>query len=245
MTGQAEELYRGKAKRVLAGPDPKTVVLEFTDRATAGDGARTGLIRGKGEVNCRVSALAFEFLESRGLGTHFLSQEGPRRLLVRRLEIIPLECVVRNRAAGSLCRRLGLEEGTPLRWPVVELYYKSDPLHDPMVNRWHARALGWASPEEVEALEAAALEANRLLTDFFGAAGLVLVDFKLEFGRFERRLLVGDEVSPDTCRLWDRETGLRLDKDRFRLDLGGESEAYRQVLARLERAWGGGGGAGG
>ncbi len=228
-----ERLYEGKAKIVYETDRPDLLLVEFKDSATAFDGAKKGTIRGKGAINARMSALLFELLESRCIPTHFVSLEGEREMLVKRLEIIPLEVVVRNVAAGSLSKRLGLEEGTPLPRPVVELYYKSDALGDPLINRYHALVLGLATGEELDQLEEMALRINRELEEYLEDKGLRLVDFKLEFGRYEGRVMLGDEISPDTCRLWDLETGEKLDKDRFRRDLGGVEEAYREVLERL------------
>lgn len=228
-----ERLYEGKAKIVYETDRPDLLLVEFKDSATAFNGAKKGTIRGKGAINARMSALLFELLESRCIPTHFVSLAGEREMLVKRLEIIPLEVVVRNVAAGSLSKRLGWEEGTPLPRPVLELYYKSDALGDPLINRYHALILGLATGEELDQLEEMALKVNRVLEEYLEGKGLRLVDFKLEFGRHEGRVMLGDEISPDTCRLWDLETGEKLDKDRFRRDLGGVEEAYQEVLRRL------------
>ncbi|MEW6547027.1 MAG: phosphoribosylaminoimidazolesuccinocarboxamide synthase [Bacillota bacterium] len=229
------EIYRGKAKVVWATDDPERVVMEFTDAATAFDGAKRGVIGGKGRFNATMSTILFRYLEQEGIATHFIDQVSDNELLCRRLEIVPLEVVVRNRAAGGISRRLGIEEGTPLARPVLEFSYKSDALGDPMVNEDHALALGLATPRELEELREMALATNALLRRFLGARGLELVDFKLEFGRDTAgRLVLGDEISPDTCRLWDVGTGEKLDKDRFRRDLGRVEEAYEEVLRRVQ-----------
>ncbi|HHY95167.1 MAG TPA: phosphoribosylaminoimidazolesuccinocarboxamide synthase, partial [Firmicutes bacterium] len=241
------ELYRGKAKVVWVTEDPAKVVMEFTDAATAFDGAKKGTIGDKGRCNASISAVLFRYLEQEGVKTHFLDQISENELLCRRVQIIPLEVVVRNRVAGSLSRRLGLDEGTALSRPVLEFSYKNDALGDPMVNEYHALALGLATREELDEIEETALLVNSLLRRFLGARGLELIDFKLEFGRepvggaegASRRwpggcILLADEISPDTCRLWDTATGDKLDKDRFRRDLGGVEAAYQEVWRRVQ-----------
>lgn len=237
-------LHRGKVKAVYEVVGyPELRLIDFTDEATAFDGTKRAVIGGKGEANAAISAAFFRALERAGVPTHFLRMESPTQMLVRAVEIIPLEVVVRNRVAGSLAKRLGLEEGTPLRRPVLELFYKSDPLHDPWVNAHHAEALGWATPEELAELERLAFEANRVMRELALRAGLELIDFKLEFGRLPGsgaavgpRLLVADEISPDTCRFWDVGSGERMDKDRFRRDLGRVEETYAEVRRRIEEA---------
>ena len=233
-----EELYRGKAKIVWSTDNPSEVVMEFTDAASAFDGAKKGTIAAKGECNATVSAIVFDYLAGQGIPTHFVRQLSPTELLCRRLQIVPLEVVVRNRVAGSLARRLGLDEGTALRRPVLELNYKNDALGDPMVNETHALAVGMATAEELEEIKEMARAVNALLRGFFASRNLELVDFKLEFGREigdgGGRILLGDEISPDTCRLWDMATGERLDKDRFRRDLGGVEAAYQEVVRRVQ-----------
>ena len=226
-------LYEGKAKIVYATDDPDLVLVFFKDDATAFDGKKRAEIPDKGHCNNLISACLFEVLEQAGVPTHFVDVAGPRQMVVRRLEMIPLEVVVRNVAAGSLVRRLGLEEGRELDPPVIELYYKNDALGDPMVNRHHVRALGAAEPGEIDEMERLALRVNQVLRPFLAERGLKLVDFKLEFGRAGGRIVLGDEISPDTCRFHDIETGEILDKDRFRRDLGGVIDAYREVLRRL------------
>lgn len=226
-------LYRGKAKSVYATDRPDQVIVHFRDDATAFDGQKRAEIPGKGAINNRISALLFRELERAGIATHFLEQLGPVTTLARAVRIIPLEVVVRNKVAGSLARRLGLPEGRPLARPIVELYYKRDDLGDPMVNRDHVRALGLAPDEVVDRMVAVAREANDVLVRRFARAGLELVDMKLEFGTVGHELVVADEISPDTTRVWDAATGARLDKDRFRRDLGNVIESYTEVARRL------------
>ncbi|MDI6711370.1 MAG: phosphoribosylaminoimidazolesuccinocarboxamide synthase [Thermoanaerobacterales bacterium] len=230
-----ELLYEGKAKQVYTTDQPDRYVVEFKDDATAFNGAKKGTIAGKGAVNNRMSAQLFQLLEREGIRTHFIEQLSKRQMLVRAVRIIPLEVVVRNIVAGSLAKRLGLEEGTALPAPVVEFYYKNDALGDPLVNCGHIRALGLAAPEQQEYLRETALKVNTVLRAYLAERGLELVDFKLEFGTVPEsgEILLADEISPDTCRLWDSATKDRLDKDRFRRDLGGVEQAYAEVLRRV------------
>jgi len=232
---KGELLYEGKAKRIYATDRPDRYVVEFKDDATAFNGAKKGTIAGKGQINNRMSARIFEILEREGIRTHFIEQLSKRRMLVRAVRIIPLEVVVRNIVAGSLAKRLGREEGTPLPEPVVEFYYKNDALGDPLVNCGHIRALGLATPEQQAHLRETALKVNTVLRAYLARRGLDLVDFKLEFGTVPEsgEILLADEISPDTCRLWDSATKDRLDKDRFRRDLGGVEQAYTEVLRRV------------
>lgn len=232
-------LYEGKAKRIYATEDPNLLVMTYKDEATAFDGAKKGVIDQKGIINNRVSCLLFKLLEKNGVGTHLVQQLDERNVLVKRMQMIPLEVVVRNVMAGSLAKRLGREEGQVLPVPIVELYYKNDELHDPMVNESHAQALGWATKEQLDAMKQKALHVNQILQPFFDSIGIILVDFKLEFGLAEGEILLGDEISPDSCRFWDKETLTKLDKDRFRRDLGQEAEAYQEVVRRIEAALGG------
>ena len=227
------KLYEGKAKIVYATRDPKLVIQYFKDDATAFNALKRGTIVGKGVVNNRMSAAMFARLERAKVPTHYLGTLSDREMLCRRLDIIKIETIVRNVVAGSLAKRTGLDEGTPIRQPIVELYYKSDPLGDPMLNDDHVRMLKLAIPAELGWIRRAALKINGVLRPHLLKRGLILVDFKLEFGRAGGRLYLGDEISPDTCRLWDRETGEKLDKDRFRRDLGGVEEAYQEVYRRL------------
>jgi phosphoribosylaminoimidazole-succinocarboxamide synthase len=228
-----EKLYEGKAKIVYATPRPDLVIQFFKDDATAFNALKRGTIAGKGVVNNRVSGALFALLERRDVPTHYVATLSDREMLCRRLEIIKIEVIVRNVVAGSLAKRTGLEEGVPVRPAVVELYYKSDPLGDPMINDDHVRMLGLATPRELEWIRNTARTVNAVLTPHLRRRGLLLVDFKLEFGRAGRRLMLGDEISPDTCRFWDVATRERLDKDRFRRDLGGVEEAYQEVLRRV------------
>ena len=231
-----ELLYEGKAKRVYRTDDPGTYWIRYKDDATAFDGKKRGSIEGKGFYNNQISAMLFRFLETQGLDTHMVALLEDREMLVRALDIIPVEVIVRNVAAGSLSKRLGLEEGTVLDRPVLEFCYKSDELGDPMINEYHIAAMGWASELEMDSIRKQALEINRLLVPYFRKRDMTLVDFKLEFGRFEGRVILGDEISPDTCRLWDATTGEKMDKDRFRRDLGNVGEAYREVYRRLKES---------
>ncbi|HHY38382.1 MAG TPA: phosphoribosylaminoimidazolesuccinocarboxamide synthase [Clostridia bacterium] len=229
-----DRLYEGKAKILYATQDPDLYVMKFKDSATAFDGKKKGIIEDKGACNARISAKLFEVLADEGVANHYVKLLSPTDMLVRRLTIIPIEVVVRNIAAGSISKRLGLEEGTPLKVPVVELYLKSDALGDPLINEYHVRALNLATDEEVGVLTNMALRSNEILSGFFADKRLILVDFKLEFGkRPDGSVILGDEISPDTCRLWDRDSKEKLDKDRFRRDLGSVEEAYREVLSRV------------
>jgi len=230
---KGKKIYEGKAKILYETEDPELLLVEYKDEATAFDGKKRGVIQEKGVYNNRLSALFFEYLGQNGIPTHFVRLLSEREMLVRRLEIIKVEVVVRNVVAGSLSKRLGLPEGTPLDEPVLEHYYKSDELGDPLINEYHVRALKLATPEEMNEVARLALRINDLLRAFLAPKELDLVDFKLEFGRAQGKILLGDEISPDTCRFWDSRTGERLDKDRFRRDLGGVEEAYQEVLRRV------------
>ncbi len=229
-----ELLYEGKAKKVFSGSLPGTVRVEFKDSATAFNGQKKSEISDKGIVNAAVSARLFAWLSDHGLSTHFIEQQDARNLVVEQLTMIALEVVVRNVVAGSLHQRTGLNEGTALDVPIVEFYYKNDALGDPLLNDDHIQLLGLASPDLVAQLRQEALRINQVLTPFFNQRGVSLVDFKLEFG-WNRAgdLKLGDEISPDTCRLWDTISGERLDKDRFRRDLGGIEEAYQEIYKRV------------
>jgi phosphoribosylaminoimidazole-succinocarboxamide synthase len=228
-----ELLYGGKAKRVYATDDPTRCIIEFKDDATAFNGVKKGTITDKGVMNNEMSSYLFAMLATAGVGNHFIQRLSDREMLVRRVQIIPLEVIVRNIVAGSMSKRLGIAEGARLATPVIEFSYKNDELGDPLVNEDHIRALGTATDAEVTTLRRLALEVNRLLQKRFAAADITLVDFKLEFGRADGAILLADEISPDTCRFWDSATGKKLDKDRFRRDLGGVEEGYHEVLGRL------------
>jgi phosphoribosylaminoimidazole-succinocarboxamide synthase len=230
---QGEKLYEGKAKIVYATSKPDVVIQYFKDDATAFNALKKGTILGKGVVNNRMSAALFERLAKAGVPTHYLGTRSDREMLCRRLDIIKIETIVRNVVAGSLAKRTGLEEGTAIKQPIVELYYKSDPLGDPMINDDHVRMLALAKPTELAWMKRMALKINSVLRPYMLKRDLLLVDFKLEFGRAGGKLYLGDEISPDTCRLWDRETREKLDKDRFRRDLGGVEDAYQEVFRRL------------
>ena len=228
-------LYEGKAKQVFATDDPERVIVRFKDDATAFNAQKRGTIAGKGEVNNAVSTLLYRELQEAGVPTHFVTQLSSREQLVRRVRIVPVEVIVRNRAAGTFASRYGVEEGLPLDPTVIEFCLKSDALGDPPMNAATAVALGLAGEAELELLFELAAEVNEYLLARFAVAGLDLVDFKLEFGvDDDDQLLLADEISPDTCRLWDLETEEKLDKDRFRRDLGGVEEAYQEVRRRLE-----------
>ncbi len=232
-------LYEGKAKCIYRTPDPQVYLCRYKDDATAFNAQKRGSIAGKGEVNCTVSSHLFQYLGQQGIRTHFLAQTGPTEMLVRAVTILPLEVVVRNRSAGSLCRRLGLERGLPIDPPVLEFYYKNDALGDPLVTPDHIRLLKLATPEQVEQLGSLALTINRHLQVFWQTCHLELVDFKLEFGlNPDGAILLADEISPDTCRLWDWSGGQAsepqvLDKDLFRFDLGDPVAGYQEVLQRV------------
>lgn len=231
---RTELRYEGKAKRVYATADPDLYRVEYKDDATAYNAAKRGTIAGKGEMNAAITATLMRHLETEGIRTHFVAQLGPNEQLVRRVEIVPVEVIVRNRAAGSFAARYGVEEGPDLDPIVIEWCLKSDALGDPPMNDATAVALGFATEDQLEALFEGAIAVNESLRPFFAERGLDLVDFKLEFGTdADGQLLLADEISPDTCRLWDLESGERLDKDRFRRDLGGVEEAYREVARRV------------
>jgi phosphoribosylaminoimidazole-succinocarboxamide synthase len=227
-------LYEGKAKKIYRTADPNQLLVEFKDDATAFDGVKKDRLQDKGILNNRLSAIFFELLEERGIETHYLETLSEREMLVKALEIIPIEVIVRNIAAGSISKRLGIEEGTKLNKTVLEFSLKDDALHDPMINHYHIYALELATAEEMTVIEKAALQINAILIPYLAQKGITLVDFKLEFGRHQGEVILGDEISPDTCRFWDSSSGEKLDKDRFRRDLGGVVDAYREVLRRLE-----------
>lgn len=229
-----EKLYEGKAK-ILYPEGPDTLRVYFKDEATAFNAQKRGIIPGKGVVNNKVSATLFRYLEAHGVKTHFLEELSDREMRVLRVEILPLEVILRFKAAGSFAKRYGVKEGTLLRAPLVEYSLKSDPLGDPLICPEAILALGLATEEELSQVKATTLKVGELLRDFFAQRGLDLVDFKLEFGKRNREILLADEISPDTLRLWDQKTGEPMDKDRFRKDLGGVEEAYQEVLRRVLR----------
>ena len=228
-----DKIYEGKAKIVYTTDKPGLVIQYFKDDATAFNAEKRGTIVGKGVVNNRMSATLFERLGKARVPTHYVATLSDREMLCRRLDIIKIETIVRNVVAGSLAKRTGLPEGTAIRQPIVELYLKSDPLGDPMINDDHVRMLKLATPKELAWIKRTALRVNTVLAPHLRKKQLLLVDFKLEFGRVGKTLLLGDEISPDTCRLWDATTREKLDKDRFRRDLGGVEEAYQEVYRRV------------
>ncbi len=233
MVTKGNKLYEGKAKILYETDNPDLLIQYFKDEATAFNAQKKGVIKEKGVMNNAISTRLFKLLEDEGIKTHFVEKLSEREMLVKRLEIIPVEVVVRNIVAGSLAKRMGLEEGTPLKEAVVEFYYKSDELGDPMINNYHIRAFGLAKDEELEAMVESALKVNDILKKFFDERGILLVDFKLEYGRHHGEILLGDEITPDGCRLWDKQTLEKLDKDRFRRDLGKIEEAYEEVLRKV------------
>ena len=230
-------IYEGKAKVLYEGPEPGTLVQYFKDDATAYNNKKHGIITGKGVLNNRISEYLMMRLAEIGIPTHFVRRLNMREQLIRELEIIPIEVVVRNVAAGSICARLGITEGTPLPRSIVEYYYKSDELGDPIVSEEHITAFGWAMPQDLDDMLSLSLRINDFLSGLFLGVGLRLIDFKVEFGRLyeneEMRIMLADEISPDCCRLWDVHTDEKMDKDRFRRDLGGVKEAYQEVARRL------------
>ncbi len=229
-----EQLYEGKAKRVYCTDDPEQLIVSYKDDATAFNGLKKGSISGKGVINNKMSNLLMGRLEKDGVPTHFVRELNDRETLVKKVSIIPLEVIVRNIAAGSFAKRYGVAEGEVLAIPTIEFSYKNDALGDPLINEYHTVALKLANTDEIETIKKYAFEINRRLTDLWKACGVTLVDFKLEFGKTsDGTILLADEISPDTCRLWDIETGKKLDKDRFRQDLGGVEAAYEEVMARL------------
>ena len=237
MNKRRTRIYEGKAKILYEGPEPGTIVVHFKDDATAFNAKKKDVIDGKGVINNRISEYIFTKLNDLGIPTHFIKRMNMREQLVREVEIIPLEIIVRNVAAGGLCERLGLEEGSALPRTIIEFCYKKDELNDPLVAEEHIMAFGWANPVELDEIMTMTIRINDFLSGLFMGIGIKLVDFKLEFGRLYDgdmvRTVLADEISPDSCRLWDMETDKKLDKDRFRRDLGGLVEAYQEVARRL------------
>ena len=230
---KGKQIYEGKAKRIYATGDSEVVWVEYKDDATAFNGLKKGTISNKGSLNNRISAVFFEMLESKGISTHFIKLINDREMLVKHIDIIMVEVVMRNIAAGSLAKRLGLEEGTPLSRPVLEFYYKNDDLGAPLINDYHALAVNIATREQMDKMAELAFKINEILVDYMDKRDIILVDFKLEFGVFKGEVILGDEISPDTCRFWDKHTKEKLDKDRFRRDLGNVEEAYEEIYKRL------------
>ena len=228
-----EQLYEGKAKKVFATDDPDLCVVSYKDDATAFNGKKKGTIVGKGVVNNRMSNFMFKMLEENGIHTHYVEELNDRDTVVKKVEIVPLEVIVRNRAAGSFSKKYGVPEGSDLASPILEFDYKSDPLDDPLVNNYHILALGLATQEEIDTIASMALKIDQLMIDFFKKCNVELVDFKLEFGRFHGEIVLADEISPDTCRFWDLDTHEKLDKVRIRRDMGGVEEAYAEMMKRI------------
>ena len=229
-----EQLYEGKAKKVFATDDENLVIVSYKDDATAFDGLKKGTIAGKGVVNNKMSNRLMQLLEKNGVPTHFVEELSDRDTLVKKVEIVKLEVIIRNISAGSFAKRFGVEEGIVFAEPTIEFSYKNDDLHDPLMNAYHAIALGVATREEIEKIKAMAFKVNEVLKAFFLSIGVKLVDFKLEFGRLpDGTIVLADEISPDTCRFWDAETNEKLDKDRFRRDLGNVEDAYAEMMRRV------------
>lgn len=230
---KGKQIYEGKAKKVFETSDPDLCIVSYKDDATAFNGEKKGTIVGKGVVNNKMSNFMFKLLEEKGIKTDFVEELSDRDTVLKRVEIVPLEVIVRNKAAGSLSKRLGLPEGTPMKTTVLEFCYKNDDLGDPIVNEYHILAAGLATKEEIDTIASMALKINEVMIEFFKSVNIDLIDFKLEFGRFKGEILLADEISPDTCRFWDVNTQEKLDKDRFRRDMGGVEEAYAEVMRRI------------
>lgn len=228
-----EQLYEGKAKKVFATSNPDYVIVDYKDDATAFNGVKKGTISGKGVINNKMSNYMFKQFEQAGVPTHFVEEISDRETIVKKVEIVPLEVIVRNVAAGSFSKKLGIEEGTPLKQPTLEFSYKNDDLGDPFINDYYALGLGLATKEEIADITKYAFMVNDFMLDFFKKVNVDLIDFKIEFGRFHGKVILADEISPDTCRFWDSTTHEKLDKDRFRRDLGGVEEAYQEIMKRI------------
>ncbi len=234
---KTDQLYEGKAKKVFKTDNPEMLIVSYKDDATAFNGLKKGTIAGKGVINNKMSNLLMQHLESQGIPTHFIKELNDRETLVKKVNILPLEVIIRNIAAGSFSKHYGVPEGKVFESPTIEFSYKNDELGDPLCNSYHAIALGLCSREEIETVKKYAFKINDLLKAFWSECGVTLVDFKIEFGRLsDGTVVLADEISPDTCRLWDSETGKKLDKDRFRRDLGNVEDAYHEVMVRLQRS---------
>lgn len=228
------QLYEGKAKKVFATPDPNLVIVSYKDDATALDGLKKGTIAGKGAINNRMSNYIMQLLAKNGVPTHFVEELNDRETVVKKVSIVPLEVIIRNISAGSFAKRYGVEEGIVFAEPTIEFSYKNDDLHDPLINDYHALALGLATKEEIETIKTMAFKVNEIMKEYFKGLGVTLVDFKLEFGRLpDGTIVLADEISPDTCRFWDSKTNEKLDKDRFRRDMGGVEDAYNEMMRRV------------
>ncbi len=230
---KGQMLYEGKAKQVFATDDPTLLIQRFKDDATAFDGTKKSTITAKGIVNNAIASHMFSLLAENGIANHFVEKLDDREMLIKSLKMIAVEVVMRNVAAGSICKRYGIEEGRVFEQPILELYYKSDPHHDPLMNTEHVVQFGLATAETLDEISGIARDTNRIMREFFAGINVNLVDFKLEFGLFDEQVLLGDEISPDTCRFWDLTTGEKLDKDRFRFDLGRVDEVYQEMLSRV------------
>lgn len=228
-------LYEGKAKKVFKTDDEKLLIVDYKDDATAFNGLKKGQILGKGVINNKMTNIILKYLADNEIENHLVEELSDRETLVKRVSIVPLEVIIRNVAAGSFSKRFGVEEGTALKNPILEFSYKNDALGDPMINTYQALAIGVATKEEIDSIAEQALKINELLKKFFLNVGIKLIDFKIEFGRYDGRVILADEISPDTCRLWDAETNEKLDKDRFRRDLGNVEEAYQEVWRRITK----------
>ena len=229
-----EQLYEGKAKKVFATDDPNLVIVDYKDDATAFNGLKKGSIAGKGVINNVMSNHMFQLLEKQGVPTHFVEQLSERETLVKKVSIVPLEVIIRNISAGSFAKRFGVEEGIVFDEPTIEFSYKNDDLGDPLMNAYHAVALKAATREEIETIKSMVFKVNEVMKQYFDSLNVILVDFKLEFGKTaDGKIVLADEISPDTCRLWDKTTKEKLDKDRFRRDLGGVEEAYQEIMKRV------------
>ena len=231
---KGKQLYEGKAKKVFATDDPALYIVEYKDDATAFNGLKKGTIQGKGIINNQMSNRLMAYLEKQGVPTHYVKELNQRETLVKKVSIVPLEVIIRNISAGSFAKRYGVEEGIVFDQPTIEFSYKNDELGDPLLNRYHALALKLGTPEELDTIEKYAFKVNEVLKSFWQTCGVTLVDFKLEFGRLaDGTIILADEISPDTCRFWDATTNEKLDKDRFRRDLGGVEEAYQEMMKRV------------
>lgn len=231
---KTEQLYEGKAKKVWATDDPEIVIVDYKDDATAFNGLKKGTIAGKGVVNNKMSNYLMQILEKKGVPTHFVKELSDRETAVKKVTIVPLEVIIRNRAAGSICKRLGLEEGMNFVCPSIEFSYKDDDLGDPLINGYHAVSCGFATQEDIDTIKKYAFKVNEVLKEYFLSIGVELIDFKLEFGKTsDDTIVLADEISPDTCRFWDSKTHEKLDKDRFRRDLGGVEDAYAEMMKRV------------
>ena len=229
-----EQMYEGKAKKVFATDNPDLVIVDYKDDATAFNGLKKGTIAGKGVINNKMSNMMFRLMEKKGIPTHYVEEISDRETIVKKVQIVPLEVIIRNTAAGSMSKRLGIPEGTKLACPVLEFSYKNDDLGDPLINSYHVLALGLATQEEIDTIAKYAFKVNEILKKYLLDLGIKLIDFKLEFGKTsDGTIVLADEISPDTCRFWDKDTNEKLDKDRFRRDMGGVENAYEEIMKRL------------